>query len=58
MLCRLKAPTQQVDRRADVCREADQDGDGGINLNEFVRLVQMSSNDLLDNFECRQGPVA
>lgn len=39
------------------CREADQDGDGGINLDEFVRLVQMSSTDLLDNFEGRHRGV-
>ena len=39
------------------CREADQDGDGGINLDEFVRLVQMSNTDLLDNFEGRHRGV-
>lgn len=41
-----------------MCREADQDGDGGVGLDDFVRLVQMSSLDLLDNFEDRHGSAS
>jgi Ca2+-binding EF-hand superfamily protein len=37
-----------------MCREADQDHDGGISLEEFLQLVSSSSADRLSNFESRR----
>lgn len=34
-------------------READEDGDGFLSLDDFVRLVQLNKADSLSNFEDR-----
>jgi hypothetical protein len=39
---------------AALCREADQDGDQVISLDEFVRLVQLNKADNLSNFGDRR----